>query len=142
MATVKRSVTINATVEKVYNYITNPKNDPEWLPGMIEVKDLAGSDVGDRFKWTYKMAGILFEGETTITELVPNKRFVTDSKGGVKSTFTFNLESQGEATLMELTIDYTIPIPVLGKLAEKVILKRNEREADLAMDNIKEKLEG
>jgi len=88
------------------------------------------------------MAGILFEGETTITELVPNKRIITDSKGGVKSTFTFNLEAQGKATLMELTIDYTIPIPVLGKLAEKVILRRNEREADLAMENIEERLEG
>jgi len=50
MATIKRSITINATVEKVYNYLTDPKNDPEWIPGMIEVKDLAGSDAGDRFK--------------------------------------------------------------------------------------------
>jgi hypothetical protein len=43
---------------------------------------------------------------------------------------------------MELDIEYTIPIPVLGKIAEKIMLKRNEREADLAMANVKEKMEG
>jgi hypothetical protein len=29
-----------------------------------------------------------------------------------------------------------------GKLAEKLVLKRNEREADMAMENVKEKMEG
>ncbi len=43
---------------------------------------------------------------------------------------------------MKLDIEYTIPIPVLGKLAEKLVLRRNEREADLAMANIKDKFEG
>ena len=43
---------------------------------------------------------------------------------------------------MKLEIEYTIPVPVLGKLAEKIVLKRNEREADLALINIKEKMEG
>jgi hypothetical protein len=38
-------------------------------------------------------------------------------------------------------LDYTIPVPVLGKLAEQLVLKRNQREADLSMENIKERLE-
>jgi uncharacterized membrane protein len=141
MATVKRSITINANVEKVYNYLRDPNNQPEWMPGMIEVKDITGTNIGEGFKWTYKMAGILLHGETTVTDLVPNKRIVTDSKGGVKSTFDFKLEPTGDVTSLELTIDYSVPVPVLGKLAEKVILKRNEREADLAMENLKERLE-
>lgn len=141
MATIKRNITIKADVEKVYDYLIDPSNQPEWMPGMIEVNDITGSSVGDRFKWTYKMAGIMLKGETTITKIVPNERIVTDSKGGVKSTFDFNLESRDEETSLKLTIDYTVPVPVLGKLAEKVILKRNEREADLAMENIKERLE-
>jgi hypothetical protein len=35
----------------------------------------------------------------------------------------------------------TIPIPVLGKLTEAFVLKQNEREANLAMANIKARLE-
>jgi hypothetical protein len=38
---------------------------------------------------------------------------------------------------LELNIDYRVPVPVLGKIAEKMILGKNEREADLAMENIK-----
>jgi len=38
-------------------------------------------------------------------------------------------------------IDYTIPIPVLGKVVEAVALKWIEREADMAGGNIKARME-
>jgi hypothetical protein len=38
-------------------------------------------------------------------------------------------------------IDYTIPVPVLGKLAEKLVLNRNERESEVNIQNIKDTLE-
>jgi hypothetical protein len=88
------------------------------------------------------MAGVLLKGETTVTEHLPNERIVSQGKGGVTSTWIFSFKTQDGGTMMELDIEYTIPIPVLGKIAEKIVLKRNEREADLAMSNIKEKMEG
>ena len=88
------------------------------------------------------MAGVLLEGETTVTEDIPNKRRVTQTKGGATSTWIFNFETVDGGTKVELSIEYTIPVPVIGKLAEKIVLKRNEREAELAMQNIKEKMEG
>jgi uncharacterized membrane protein len=142
MVKVERSITINSPVEKVFNYLADPMAQPEWIPSMMDVKDVSGSGVGQHFRWTYKMAGILLKGETTVTEHIPNERRVTQSKGGVTSTWIINLETHDGGTMMELDIEYTIPVPVLGKLAEKIVLKRNEREADLAMANIKEKMEG
>ncbi len=142
MAKVERSITINAPVEKVFNYLADPMTQPEWLPSMMEVKDVSGSGVGQHFRWTYKMAGVLLEGETTVTEYIPNERIVSQIKGGVTSTWIQSFKTQDGGTMMELDIEYTIPVPVLGKLAEKIVLKRNEREADLAMANIKEKMEG
>ena len=142
MVKVERSITINSPVEKVFNYLADPMAQPEWIPSMMDVKDVSGSGVGQHFRWTYKMAGVLLKGETTVTEHIPNERRVTQSKGGVTSTWIINLETHDGGTMMELDIEYTIPIPVIGKLAEKIVLKRNEREADLAMANIKEKMEG
>ena len=142
MAKVKRSITINAPVEKVFNYLADPLAQPDWIPSMMGVKDVSGSGVGQHFRWTYKMAGVLLKGESTTTEHIPNERTVTQSKGGVTSTWIHNFETHDGGTMMELDIEYTIPIPVIGKLAEKIVLKRNEREADLAMANIKEKMEG
>jgi hypothetical protein len=40
-----------------------------------------------------------------------------------------------------MDIDYTIPVPVLGKLAENLVFKRNQREAAMSLENIKERLE-
>jgi uncharacterized membrane protein len=82
-----------------------------------------------------------FKGENTNIEDVPNKRIVIKSKGGIESTWTYNFESRGDATILDLDIDYKIPVPVLGKLAERVLLKRNEREADTNLMNLKERLE-
>ena len=142
MANVQRTVTINAPVEKVFSYVEDPMNTPDWLPSMIEVRDVNGSGVGQEYRWTYKMAGVSLQGESTVTEQVANERRVMQSKGGIVSTWRFNLVSLDNGTKLMLDIEYTIPVPVLGKLAEKLVLKRNEREADLAMANLKDNLEG
>lgn len=143
MAIVKKSIQINESAEKVYNYLSDHNNEPEWMPGMIEVNLMSGDskNVGDTYKWKYKMAGMILKGETTVKEMVPNRKIVTESNAGIKNTFTFNLEPNEEGTMLGLNIDYTIPVPVLGKIAEKIVLGKNEREADLAIENIKIHLE-
>ena len=143
MATVKKSTQINKSTEKVFDYLSDHKNEPEWMPGMIELNLTSGDgkNVGDTYKWKYKMAGIILRGETSVKEMVPNRKIVTESNVGIKNTFTFNLAPNEEGTLLELHIDYIIPVPVLGKIAEKIVLGKNEREADLALENIKIHLE-
>lgn len=142
MKRVDKSITIKATIEKVFGYITDPINQIDWMPSMVNIMDVSGSGLGKSFRWTYKMAGILLDGESTYTEYIPNKRVVTLSKGGAESTFIFDFEPHSDGTMLKLVIEYTIPIPVIGKIGEAVLFKRNEREADLAMANIKERLEG
>lgn len=142
MAKVERSITINAPVEKVFAYIENPTNQLDWLPSMTEVKDVTGQGVGAHFRWTYKMAGLSFEGESTATEHIPNERIVSQSKGGIASTWTWTFAPHDGGTKVNLVIEYTVPVPVLGKLAEKLVLRQNEREADQSMANIKTKMEG
>lgn len=143
MAVVEKSAEINASVEKVFSYLEESESNVEWLPGMMEVKDIAKTEgqVGTHFRWTYKMAGLRFEGETAVTEHIPNKKIVTQSKGGIRSTWTFTFEQQDGGTKLTIKVDYTVPVPVLGKLAEAIVLKQNEREAALALSNIKERME-
>jgi uncharacterized membrane protein len=141
MPRVHRSIEIKAPLKEVYNYIDNPETNPEWMSSMVEVHNVKGSGVGRQFKWTYKMAGIPLKGESLCTEDVPEKHIVVKTTGGAESTWTFDLESRENYTKLDLDIDYKIPVPVLGKLIEKVLLQRNEREAEMNLMNIKEKLE-
>lgn len=142
MAKIEKTITINAPVEKVFAYVEDPMSNPEWLPGVVEVKDVTGQGVGSHFRWVYKMVGMRLEGESTTTEYVSNRRIVTQSKGGAVSTWTWTFEPHDGGTKLNLVVEYTIPVPVLGKLAEALVLKQNEREAGLAMANIKARMEG
>jgi len=141
MAKIKQSITINAPVEKVFSYVCDPMNQLEWLPSMTDVRDITGEGVGHKFGWTYKMMGISFKGETEVVESVANQRRVIKSTGGIQSTWTWTFKSENGKTVVNLAVEYTIPVPVLGKVAEQLVLRQNEREAALSMTNIKERLE-
>ncbi len=144
MPKVERNITINAPVKKVFDYIADSKLTPEWLPGMIETKDIEQTEegVGSTHNWVYKMAGIRFEGKNITDEYIPDKKMVIRSEGSIKTLWKWNFEPYDDGTKIDLSVEYTIPIPVLGKIAEVIVLKQNEREAELALANIKYKMEG
>lgn len=142
MAEIKRSISINVPVEKVFAYIDNPVNFPEVWPSMMEVKDVEELPTGGRkFNWVYKMAGVRLEGTSETIEYVANQRIVTKSTGAVESKFVWEFLPEGEGTKLNSSIEYTVPVPVLGKLAEGLIVKMNEREADTLVANLKDRLE-
>jgi len=135
METIEKSIIINAPAEKIFEYIDDPLNDPEWMIGMMEVHEVEGlPGVGRHFHWTFKMVGIPLKH-------VPNRRTVTESQGAVSSTWAADLEPEGDGTKLTMKVEYTIPIPVLGKLAEHLISKQNQRNLESSMENIKHMLE-
>ena len=143
METFEKSIIINAQPEKVFEYIDDPMNNPEWMIGMVEVHEVEGlPGVGRQFHWTFKMVGIPLKGQSTTIEHVPNRRTVTESQGGVSSTWAADVEPEGEGTKLTMNVEYAIPIPVLGKLAEHLISKQNQRNLENSMENIKHMLEG
>ena len=75
-------------------------------------------------------------------EFVKDKEIVIRSEGSIKTLWNWNFELYDYGTKIDLSVEYTIPMPVLGKLAEAIVLKQNEREADLDLANIKAKMEG
>ena len=136
-----KSITIKAPVEKVFDYISEPTNLPEIWPSVVEIKDVQKLPSGsNRNRWVYKMAGIRLEG-TSENEYVPNQRIVTKTKGGVESTITWMFQPEAGGTKVTFGGEYTVPIPVLGKLAEAIIVKMNEHEAELILANLKVRME-
>jgi len=135
-------ITINAPVEEVFSYFNEPTHLPEIWPSMVEVKDVQRlPNGGTSFRWVYKMAGMRFEGTTEDTEYVPNQRVVSKSTGGIESLFTWTFQPQDGGTKVTVEVEYTVPIPLLGKVAEALIVKQNERELELVLANLKAKME-
>lgn len=142
MELIHTSIDINGSVDRVFAYVDDPATSTEWLPSMMETRNITGTGVGQHHAWTYKMAGLPLNGESTTIAHVPNERRVVQGKGGVDSLWTFTFEPRDGGTHLDVTIEYTVPLPVLGKLAEKLVVRRNEREIELAVQNIKDHCEG
>jgi hypothetical protein len=47
----------------------------------------------------------------------------------------------GIRTKVTITADYHISLPLMNRLAENVLIKMNERESDVVLDNLREILE-
>jgi coenzyme Q-binding protein COQ10 len=142
MAKVERSITLNAPVDKVFTYISNPANEMEWFTSISDIRDIKGQGVGQKYGFTYKLAGLPLKGESEVLEYTLNQRYVTKSKGGMVSTWTWTFSSEDSGTRLNVVVEYTIPVPVLGKVGEKLAMGQIEREADMAAANIKAILEG
>ncbi|MFC1872326.1 SRPBCC family protein [Chloroflexota bacterium] len=138
MITIGEAATINAPVEIIFNYISKPDNLPEFWPSLVEIADVQSlPEGGYKARYVYKMAGVRFIGTGENTEIVTNKSLVSVTTGGINSVLTWTFRSQYNRTKVLLTIEYEIPIPLLGKLAEVIIKKMNEQELTFMLENLK-----
>jgi uncharacterized protein YndB with AHSA1/START domain len=142
MAQVERSVLIQAPVEKVFSFAADPSHLPEFWPSMMEVKDIQPlPSGGHRFHWVYQMAGMRFEGTSDDVEYLPNQQLVQKGKGGIESTITWTFRSEAAGTKVTFLAEYVVPVPLLGRLAEAVIVKVNEHETEVLLANLKARME-
>jgi carbon monoxide dehydrogenase subunit G len=141
MTLVTKKVVVDAPLERVFAYVNEPSTMAEWLPGMVEVREVIGTGLGQQYEWTYKMAGLLLRGQSTVVELVANERAVHQSIGTIGSTWTYTVEPRDEGTALTVEVEYTVPVPVLGKLVERVAVRHDARDLETALVNVKEMLE-
>jgi carbon monoxide dehydrogenase subunit G len=143
MHRIRKSIEIKAPPERVYDFVTQPTNYLNIMPGMVEVSNVARrSDGSHEFDWVYKMAGLHFKGHSKSEETQPKKLSRTRNEGGIASTFTWTFEGMGASgTKLAVDVEYTIPTPVIGRLAEALVARMNERELSVTLENLKEMVE-
>lgn len=142
MPTINKKITINASLDAVFDFIIKPSNLPQVWTSLIKIENEHHlPDGGYSFDWQYRMGGIVLSGSGRHTNVVPNRWLVCETKSAVNSKITWTVRSTGINTRLFFTIDYRIPIPVLGWMAEKTIIRMNESETESLLANIKAKLE-
>jgi uncharacterized membrane protein len=140
---IEKSIVIDAPLERVFAYYSEPENLPEVWPSMLEVSDVQRAEDGHAttFRWVYKMAGMRFTGSSVVAAYEKNRRFVTETKGGIESTFETTFEDQGDKTLVREHVHYRVPVPLLGRVAERFLAKSNEHEIETSHKNLKARME-
>ena len=108
---------------------------------MVEVKNATRKDDGTQtFDWEYKMAGLRFHGHCDTVKVDPHHSIELKNTG-IPSTFRWTYEARNGGVRITCDVEYAIPTPVLGKMAEAIVAKLNERELDTLLANIKSTVE-
>ena len=141
MASWKDSILIHAPPEDVFAYVDDPRELPTWLPSMIEVRNVIGTGLGQQYEYTYKMGGLQLRGTNIVIEHVPNERGLHQVIGMITALWDYSVEPHPEGTLLNIEVEYSIPIPVLGRLAERLAVKQNAASFELALINVKDVME-
>ncbi|MEJ5309097.1 MAG: SRPBCC family protein [Anaerolineae bacterium] len=143
MAKIEKSLLIHTAVEKVFDFMARPENLPVVWPSLQEVRNMQPlPNGGYAYDWTYKMAGIRFEGHAEWTEFVRNQRIVFKNESSIPSTFVWTYKPEADGTRVTVNVDYSVPNAILGKLAAPVLHKINEQEAETVLANLKAHMEG
>lgn len=143
MRAINRSIEIKAPVQRVFDFLTQPSNLPGIWPNLVSVSNVTREPSGaHEFDWIYKMAGVHLKGHAKTSEIQPAKLVTVTNEGGIPSTFRWVYEGlNGSNTRLSVGVEYTVPAPVVGKLAEVVVAKLNEREMDMLLANLKDVME-
>lgn len=143
MKMITRDIQVNTPVDRVFDFLTDPNNLPEFWPNVIEVKSVKKTKANNSitFNWAYKMAGVHFEGKCETLEYVPYERFVFQSTKGLDATIRWKFQPTGGATQLTLRFEYEIPSSLLKRIKDEIVVRENEHEVEAMLQNVKSRLE-
>jgi len=142
MTQVQHSILINQPIEKVYAFVSDPRNDPQWQTGIIEstVVGDAPIAVGTQIKGARTFMGRKLEAVLEVVNLQPNQRFSLKSvKAPFPFTATYTFSSEGGATRIDAILD--LEAAGFFKLAEGMLSSSANKEMEQSLATLKSKLE-
>ena len=140
MAVVERSTTIDAPAEKVFEYLEDPNNIPQYAPGVSRVDDVRRSEerVGDSYRTVYSVMGLDFPTKFTTVEHERPRKVVARMEGGMTGAFAWTLAPQDGSTRVDVRIDYEMKGGILGKAMDALLVERmNQKNAERMLENLK-----
>jgi uncharacterized membrane protein len=121
MAAIAKYVTVDAPVEKVYEYWRDFTNFPHFMPHVQEVSPAAGDDTLTHWKVDGPL-GVDAEWDARITEDVPNEKIAWASVEGsrVDNSGVVRFEDRGGRTNVEVALEYDPPGGAAGEIAARM----------------------
>ena len=125
----ERDVEIDATVEKVWEVLTDPAKWAEWFPGVESVANVTSVSEGGTFEWTSKGK----TGRGVITKFEPPKRLeIMTQLEDDKDEHVFELRASGGFLGMsadECKVEYTLDTLMGGGLLGSFVAGGNPVDA-------------
>ncbi|MEY2471575.1 MAG: hypothetical protein QOK28_904 [Actinomycetota bacterium] len=142
MGHLNRTTTVACPPTKVFSVLSDVDRLPEFSEMTVAVRNGPGRalQTGDRFEQVVRVLGKELESEWQVVEVMEPSllRFEGNTPGGAKATLTERLTPDGNGTLVELDVDYDMPLGLLGDAIDALYLhSKNEENADEILAKLK-----
>ena len=142
MTKVERTLIINQPVEKVFTYVTNPRNNPKWQPDILDsrVSPDEPTHVGTRVTDVRSLLGRKLELTTEVIEFELNKMLhIKSTSGPIPFSAYITFESVSGGTKINLLAEAE-PTGFF-KLAERMFSSSWRKGIEDSLNKLKEVLE-
>jgi coenzyme Q-binding protein COQ10 len=133
MATVERSILIDASTDTIDAIALDGNRLPEWYVGIEQATpDDLYPEVEGRVSLTL-----------TVRELARGHHISYQMSGMMVGTQEWSYAPEGGKTRLTAQVEYDMPGGVLGKIADKLVVERvNTRNLEESLENLKALVEG
>lgn len=146
MTRIQRSIDIPRPPEQVFETLTDLERLPLWATTVVENHDTPGRPLqqGDRFSQTIHLVGRNLRSDWEVRSIEPpnHVEYEATSEQGGSLRMVQRVAQTPEGSRVELELDYELPGGFLGEALNRVYVeRRNEREAEHSLQNLKELVE-
>jgi uncharacterized membrane protein len=136
-----KTININAPVERVFEFWSNPRNFPQFMTNVREVRDLGNG----RSQWTVAgPAGLSVKWNAVVTEFIPNKLIAWKSENGsaIANAGIVRFDTtNGASTRVTVRMSYNPPAGAIGHAFAKIFGASPKREMDQDLLRMKTMIE-
>jgi uncharacterized protein YndB with AHSA1/START domain len=133
------SVVIAAPVEKVFAYMTDTENFPEWH--WTKVTNVQGQGLGRSLNWEAGIEGQVFRGRTVTVDYVPNRKMVDRWRGDAHGIDTWLFVPENGKTRVYMIQTGFVQGPHLTQSATDFIIQGARKNIEQALNKAKVILE-
>lgn len=125
MTRIEHSITIEAPVEQVFAYAADYRTWNEWFEGVSDFKPTTAVTQGNGARYAYKarLLGVSASVETEVHDFVNNRGWTGLATRGIPHRTHWKFESIGSGTKFTYTLEYQLPIPLLGSVFDSMFMK-------------------
>lgn len=146
MAKITRNIEIQAPPEVVFEALINWSALSDWSTVTVSHDGAdRGSGVGEEFDQQIRIAGVPLQTHWRVVEFNPPQSLTYEVTAMAAGRMTLRQQVSPSATgsRVEFDVDYDLPGGFLGEALNRVFVeRRNEREVEHSLQNLKDLLEG
>ncbi len=142
MTEIRRTIEINASPEEVFTVLTDLDRLPDWSTITVATHDVPAARLSkdDRFRQSLRVVGRQIDAQWTVTALDRPRHVAYEATGprGAHLRMSQTVTGDRGRSTVSFEIDYELPGGVVGDLAASILERRNEREVEHSLHNLKD----